>query len=191
MADQRIQATENMIGANHPTLSDTLNRLVLVGHNADGSHQPINGVTPQFQATGFTMVGGTIPKTLTVDATVSTSTIATLAPLASPLLTGTPTNNGNTIWDNGTSPHSFSGNGGYQKLTSGLIIQCGLAAATGGNITVNLGTAYSGTNNYTIIATVQGSSTGVQCGASSVSSSQMTLYPSNGGVNIFWMTIGY
>ena len=39
MSDQRIQSTERMVGANHPTLSDTLNRLALVGHNLDGSHK--------------------------------------------------------------------------------------------------------------------------------------------------------
>ena len=39
MADQRILATENMIGANHPTLSDTLNRLTVVEHNNDGTHK--------------------------------------------------------------------------------------------------------------------------------------------------------
>lgn len=39
MADQRILATENMIGASHPTLSDTLNRLTLVSHENDGTHK--------------------------------------------------------------------------------------------------------------------------------------------------------
>jgi len=39
MSDQRIQATEYMVGANHPTMADTLNRLTLVGHNTDGSHK--------------------------------------------------------------------------------------------------------------------------------------------------------
>lgn len=39
MADMRIQAVERMVGANHPTLSDTLNRLALVGHNPDGTHK--------------------------------------------------------------------------------------------------------------------------------------------------------
>ena len=43
MADQRIQATENMIGANHPTLADTLNRLTGVEHNIDGTHKVITG----------------------------------------------------------------------------------------------------------------------------------------------------
>jgi hypothetical protein len=39
MADQRIQYTELMVGANHPTLTDTLNHLALVGHNTDGTHK--------------------------------------------------------------------------------------------------------------------------------------------------------
>src|SRR5574337_369346 len=39
MSDQRIQSTEKMVGANHPSLSDTLNRLTLIGHNSDGSHK--------------------------------------------------------------------------------------------------------------------------------------------------------
>ena len=29
-ADMRIQSTERMVGANHPALPDTLNRLVLI-----------------------------------------------------------------------------------------------------------------------------------------------------------------
>jgi hypothetical protein len=69
MADQRIQATENMVGANHPTLADTLNRLTLVQHNTDGTHV----LTMTAQANGFTIAGGTTSKTLTVplDASVS------------------------------------------------------------------------------------------------------------------------
>lgn len=43
-ADQRIQATEKMIGANHPTLSDTLNRLSLIEHNNDGTHKKLTQV---------------------------------------------------------------------------------------------------------------------------------------------------
>lgn len=39
MADQRILASEYLIGANHPTLTDTLNRLTLIEHNTDGSHK--------------------------------------------------------------------------------------------------------------------------------------------------------
>lgn len=37
-ADQRIQATEFMVGANHATLADTLNRLTLIEHDTDGTH---------------------------------------------------------------------------------------------------------------------------------------------------------
>lgn len=38
-ADQTIQYNEKMVGANHPTLSDTLNRLTLIKHNTDGTHK--------------------------------------------------------------------------------------------------------------------------------------------------------
>jgi len=38
-ADQRIQATEEMVGAGHVTKADTLNRLTLVDHNTDGTHK--------------------------------------------------------------------------------------------------------------------------------------------------------
>uniref|UniRef100_A0A6H1ZV74 Uncharacterized protein n=1 Tax=viral metagenome TaxID=1070528 RepID=A0A6H1ZV74_9ZZZZ len=38
MADQRIQYTEEMVGAGHPTKSDTLNRIMIVEHGNDGTH---------------------------------------------------------------------------------------------------------------------------------------------------------
>jgi hypothetical protein len=34
-----IQWNERMVGANHPTLTDTLNRAFLIEHNADGTHK--------------------------------------------------------------------------------------------------------------------------------------------------------
>ena len=39
MADQRIQYTEEMVGAAHPSKADTLNRLGIVEHNNDGTHK--------------------------------------------------------------------------------------------------------------------------------------------------------
>lgn len=39
MSDLRIQYTEEMVGAGHPTKDDTLNRLVLADHDNDGSHR--------------------------------------------------------------------------------------------------------------------------------------------------------
>ncbi len=39
MSDQRIQYDEEMVGAGHPTKSDTLNRIMLVDHENDGSHR--------------------------------------------------------------------------------------------------------------------------------------------------------
>ena len=54
MSDMRIQCSEEMVGANHPTKTDTLNRLVLVEHNEDGTHKwlpagYINGLTPSYK----------------------------------------------------------------------------------------------------------------------------------------------
>jgi hypothetical protein len=45
MADQSIQYTEQMVGAGHPTLPDTLNRLAIVEHNDDGTHSKLTRVT--------------------------------------------------------------------------------------------------------------------------------------------------
>ncbi len=39
MTDLRIKATELMIGSDHPTKADTLNRLILAEHNNDGTHK--------------------------------------------------------------------------------------------------------------------------------------------------------
>ena len=56
MTDQRIQYNEEMVGAGHPTKADTLNRLVLVEHNTDGTHNfdvvmpgYITGLTPSYK----------------------------------------------------------------------------------------------------------------------------------------------
>jgi len=38
MPDQRALATEAAVGANHPTKTDTINRLTLIEHNNDGTH---------------------------------------------------------------------------------------------------------------------------------------------------------
>lgn len=45
MTDYRIQSGEKMVGAGHATLSDTLNRLSLVEHNNDGTHNKLTKVT--------------------------------------------------------------------------------------------------------------------------------------------------
>lgn len=49
MSDQRIQYTEKMVGAGHPSLADTLNRVTLVEHNNDGTHKTTGaGVVTSF-----------------------------------------------------------------------------------------------------------------------------------------------
>lgn len=69
MADQVIQYTEEMVGANHPTKADTLNRALLVEHNADGTHKTgpelVSNLKPVRNATAnyldiFTKTGGAV-----------------------------------------------------------------------------------------------------------------------------------
>lgn len=43
MTEMIIQYNEEMVGANHPTKSDTLNRALLVEHNEKGTHQHYRG----------------------------------------------------------------------------------------------------------------------------------------------------
>lgn len=42
MPDQRVQWTDELVGANHATKTDTVNRLALIEHNNDGSHKAAN-----------------------------------------------------------------------------------------------------------------------------------------------------
>lgn len=52
MSDQRIQYDEEMVGAGHPTKSDTLNRLMLVEHNSDGTHATPSDDTAMIEGCG-------------------------------------------------------------------------------------------------------------------------------------------
>jgi hypothetical protein len=54
MADQRILASEEMVGASHATKADTLNRLALVEHNTDGTHNAITPATVNGQSLATT-----------------------------------------------------------------------------------------------------------------------------------------
>ena len=64
MSDQRIQSTERMVGANHPTLADTLNRLTMIEHNSDGTHKSVmNTISASSYATldaAITAIGSTV-----------------------------------------------------------------------------------------------------------------------------------
>jgi hypothetical protein len=55
MADYRIQYTEHMVGAGHPSFPDTLNRLTLIEHNTDGTHTFIHrgAGSPEGAVTGI------------------------------------------------------------------------------------------------------------------------------------------
>lgn len=64
MADLRIKYTERMVGANHPTLVDTLNRLLLAEHTNDGNHSAeylIKAHLAAFPQTTIILGGATPP----------------------------------------------------------------------------------------------------------------------------------
>ena len=70
MADQRIQCSEEMVGAGHPTKQDTLNRLMLVEHKNDGTHKSgnIHGLEPTFVTVKLSgLSDGVIPYNVDAD----------------------------------------------------------------------------------------------------------------------------
>ncbi len=79
-ADQRIQYTEEMVGAGHPTKSDTLNRLTLVEHNTDGTHKSklVNQIVGTTYAT-YSSTSTVIPYDDTIPQNTEGSEIMTLA----------------------------------------------------------------------------------------------------------------
>ena len=85
MSDVRIQYTENMVGANHPTLPDTLNRALMIEHANSGAHA---NITPtSIICTGSANIAGQIISTVangTAPFVVTSST-----PVANLVCTGT------------------------------------------------------------------------------------------------------
>lgn len=79
MADQRLQYNEYVIGAQHPTETDTANRLCLVGHNNDGTHKNISlTIADNANVVGLAMINNDVtndPNTLTIDNNTAGKTI--------------------------------------------------------------------------------------------------------------------
>lgn len=80
MTDLSIQYTEKMVGANHPTLSDTLNRLTLVEHNNDGTHNKLTKITdPWVDVRAYGAVGdGVTDDTAAIQAALTAAAGKTL-----------------------------------------------------------------------------------------------------------------
>ncbi len=72
MADERIQYNEEMVGAGHPAKADTLNRLALIEHNTDGTHDRITKIKdPWVDARAFGALGdGVTDDTAAIQAAV-------------------------------------------------------------------------------------------------------------------------
>ncbi len=87
--DQRILYTDWLTGANHPTKTDTLNRLALIGHNNDGTHKAWVDVK-EYGATG----NGTTDDTTAIQNainSISTAGGTVLFPIGTYLISSTLT----------------------------------------------------------------------------------------------------
>lgn len=148
-------------------------------------------VVLQCDGTGWNVVG-------------SLTDISGLAPLASPAFTGIPTAPtaavGNTTTQLATTafvdPARLLASAGYQKLSSGLIIQWGTGTTSGGNpATVTYPLAFPSAC-FSFVATVSGVTDGKRsAGIGSFSSSSATVYTGEGNngnqpFNFNWMATG-
>lgn len=83
MANQRILASEEMVGHGHATKADTLNRLEMIEHNEDGTHKMSAGVAGDLfyhNGTNLTRLGkGTALQYLRQDAGLTAPEWATLS----------------------------------------------------------------------------------------------------------------
>jgi hypothetical protein len=162
MADQRIQYTENMVGANHPTLGDTLNRLSQVQHANDGTHA---NVTLDAN-TSFTTANGTAPFKVTSQTPVANLAVGQ---------TGSLTMQGEANATSASSPVTLnlgSVTAGDRILVMGSVdAVLSAGAAIGCQIYKSSGTATMiFMNNYTTISNVYtyNTNTGNQQGNPSV-----------------------
>ena len=97
MANLRILATEEMVGYGHATKTDTLNRLMMVEHNEDGTH--ISAVLKNIIEDTTPQLGGDL------DCNGKTFDVSSYAQIADASL--------------GTGTHTFNyANGDMQQLTA-------------------------------------------------------------------------
>jgi len=151
MADQRILATENMIGASHPTLADTLNRLTLVSHENDGTHKFVLATTASTSTSTGAIVtagGAGIAKSLFVGEVISVGGAG--SPTAPAIVAGADTNTGIyfpaadnvaittagvakvLVADKGLAV-TVNANGGALQLSAGITFPATAVAATDPN----------------------------------------------------------
>lgn len=77
MADLSIQYTEEMVGANHPSKADTLNRMALVEHNNTGVHKDLFAINVKHKgALGDGVTDDIIAINAAVTAAIAASNVA-------------------------------------------------------------------------------------------------------------------
>jgi len=133
MTDMRIQFSEEMVGAGHPAKSDTMNRLGLVEHNDDGTHNLLTKVTdPWIDVRAYGAIGDGV----TDDSAAIQAAIDAWAALDSGVLFFPPkkfrigTALSNTFSANKYGTHRISGYGA-------TILHGGLTAGTALTLTGN------------------------------------------------------
>jgi hypothetical protein len=210
-ADQRIQYNESMVGANHPTKSDTLNRLGQVEHNTDGTHKMTSGAAGDLfyhNGTNLTRLGKgadgqvlaqnpglTAPQWVTRTqqnlltnsqwSAMSGSTLCEVTSGAAPVQDGA----------NAALTNNKLSNGGFDSVTTGWTAQDSTVASVAGGKTGNCleitRTANSLQTVYQSVTTVVGKlyqvSAWVKSGSSGDEAYQ--FYVRNGSAGEFLVTI--
>lgn len=158
MSDLRIQFSEEVVGANHGTKADTINRLALVEHNNDGTHKTLVQNVQYWATTGSTTVtsGGTTISThdmgtVAVGDVIYADTSAKMAKgatggetvLAIQKYSGTATiqhtKRNDSRNQSASATVDFSTEGIFYVTVAGTLFLCSIASSAGSNATIAIG----------------------------------------------------
>jgi hypothetical protein len=107
MSNKRILATEEMVGYGHATKEDTLNRLVMVEHNEDGTHQSSGSTTVIAAFQNLSFVATVSSKALTIALKGEDGNAPSGSNIVSIKFRATPVTDGKPVVRNVISPLSI------------------------------------------------------------------------------------